>query len=148
MFLLRDLPTRSMIERYAAAHAPGKAATIEQTLAALRQASRLIRRLDTFFAAHDISLLRFLILMVIDREPNRDWLTFSEIADRIDVSRPVLSRTIKSLRAAELLTETADTKDARITRLSISADGQARFDSLLPDYFAILADADALEKQE
>ena len=138
MFFLKSLPTDAMIGRFATQYAPGRAAQIGSTLQLLRDASQLIRQLDSFFARHDLSQLKFLILMVIDREPGRKALRFSDIAARIDVSRPVLSRTVNAMLDAGLLHEAPDEKDARVRHLSITPAGQSAFDALLPEYFVIL----------
>ncbi len=138
MFFLQDLPSLEMIDRYASQHAAGKAREIERTLQTLRAASRLIRVLDTYFAQHDFSQLRFLILMVIDRDPGRDRFTFSEIAAKTDVSKPVMSRTIRNLVESGLLVEEADEEDGRVRHYSISPLGQEKLASLLPDYFKLL----------
>ena len=138
MFFLKALPTDTMIARFADQYAPGKTGEIGETLKLLRDASRLIRQLDAFFARHDLSQLKFLILMVIDREPAREALRFSDIAARIDVSRPVLSRTVNAMLESGLLGETPDDKDARVRHLAIAPAGQTVFNSLLPEYFAIL----------
>ncbi|MEM5518652.1 MarR family transcriptional regulator [Henriciella sp. AS95] len=138
MFFLKDLPSLDMIERYADQHAAGKAREIERTLHTLRAASRLIRLLDAYFARHDFSQLRFLILMVIDRDTQRDRFTFSEIAAKTDVSKPVMSRTMRSLVESGLLVEETDPDDGRVRHYSISPLGQDKLASLLPEYFALL----------
>ncbi|WP_084420193.1 MarR family winged helix-turn-helix transcriptional regulator [Henriciella litoralis] len=145
MFFLKDLPTRDMIERYAATHAAGRAGDIQRTLNLMGAVSRLIRTLDAFFAAHDFSQLKFMILMVIDRELETDSLTFSQIASKIDVSRPVLSRTVASLLDAGFLLEQADKQDGRVRHLSISPDGRSKLETLWPEYFTLLTDRAAKE---
>ncbi len=138
MFFLQDLPSLEMIDRYASQHAAGKAKEIERTLHTLRAASRLIRVLDAYFARHDFSQLRFLILMVIDRDTGRDRFTFSEIAAKTDVSKPVMSRTISNLVESGLLIEEAGKADGRVRHYSISPPGEEKLASLLPGYFALL----------
>lgn len=139
MFFLKDLPTRRMIEGYAAHHAadPG---TIRDGLAMLRRASLLIRRLDTYFAQHGFSQLRFLFLIVIDREEKRDSLTVGEITDRLDVSGPVVARTLRTLLEDGLVTRTPDPDDSRIRHIALTPLGQARLAQILPGYFGIIAE--------
>ncbi len=139
MFFLAELPTRDMIDGYAGRHAPGQGQAIEDTLLLLRRASALIRQLDTYFAGHGFSQLRFLTLIVIDREPVRDWLSFSEVASRLDVSRPVVSRTVRSLVEDGFLTERPDADDKRSRRLSLTRKASGKLDALLPGYFEIIA---------
>ncbi|MEO1101304.1 MAG: MarR family transcriptional regulator [Pseudomonadota bacterium] len=139
MFFLAELPTRDMIEGYADRHAPGQGQAIKDALVLMRRASALIRELDAYFAGHGLSQLRFLTLIVIDREPDRDWLSFSEVAARLDVSRPVISRTVRALVGDGLLQERPDADDKRARRLSLTPKAARALEALLPGYFSIIA---------
>ncbi|WP_298159917.1 MarR family transcriptional regulator, partial [Ferrovum sp.] len=80
-----------------------------------------MRILDAYFAKHNLSQLRFLILIVLDREIDRDGLMASEIAARLDVSRSVMTRTLKTLLDDELLDCDEHDADgrAKIIRLTL-----------------------------
>ena len=97
MFFLKELPTRRMIDAYTARHEGVESAVVSDALAMMRRASLLIRELDRYFAEHDLSQIRFLVLIVIDREEDRDSLSPLEISRRIDVSKPVTTRTLKGM---------------------------------------------------
>lgn len=128
-----------MVDGYAE-HMPGiDPVVISDALLMMRQASVLVRRLETYFAAHQLSQLRFLIMMVIDREVDRRSLTAVEIADRLDVSKPVLTRAIGRLNDDGLIESTADTADGRAKQIELSPKGRRRLKSILPDYFRKLA---------
>lgn len=140
MFFLKTLPTRAMIARYDA-QLDGvdiDVATVEQALTLLRRASRLVRQLDQFFAVHGFSQLRFLILIVIDREPDADGLSPSEIADRLDVSRPVLTRTLGLLEREGLATRRPAVGDNRGKLVRLTDEGRARLHTLMPEYITLL----------
>lgn len=140
MFFLKELPSRQMVAGYAEAHdVPADA--IADGLTLMRRASLLIRRLERYFADHRLSQLRFLILIVIDREPERDSLTVGEITDRLDVAGPVVARTLGVLVADGLVASDADRRDARVKHVRLTPDGHATLRRLLPGYFAIIADA-------
>ncbi len=124
-----------MIEGYGDRFSPGSEASIEQALIMMRNASVLVRRIDHYFAANGLSQLRFLIMIVIDREIDRDWLTQAEIAEKLDVSKPVMTRTVRTLLKAGLLSVEADKEDRRIKRLSLTSEGRALLFDLLPGYF-------------
>lgn len=127
-----------MIARYGEAVDGVDVETVDDALTMLRRASRLVRALDRFFAARGFSQLRFLILIVIDREPEADGLSPSAIADRLDVSRPVLTRTLQALERDGLIALAVDDQDNRAKRVRLTPDGAARLHALLPDYFALL----------
>ena len=138
MFFLKDLPTKSMVENYSELYCPSHSAEVLQRLKMMREASILVRKLDSYFASHDLSQLKFLILIVIDRELDRDWLYAVEISERLDVSKPVLSRAIKALTDNGFLSTSKDLKDGRAISLALSDKGKSTLKSLLPDYFNIL----------
>ncbi|MCH2256028.1 MAG: MarR family transcriptional regulator [Alteromonas sp.] len=138
MFFLKELPTKAMVENYAELYCPAHSAEVTQRLKMMREASILVRQLDSYFASHDISQLKFLILIVIDRELERDWLYAVEISERLDVSKPVLSRTIKALTDSGFLSTSKDSKDGRAIVLTLTDKGKRTLESLLPDYFNIL----------
>ena len=138
VFFLKDLPSRRMVSGYADRFEGVDPARVAGALSLMRAASVLIRELEAYFAAHDLSQLRFLVLIVIDREPDRKSLSVSEIANRLDVSRPVLTRTLRSLEEARLVAVTRNEDDARSKELSLTKAGSAKLKAVLPGYFAIL----------
>lgn len=138
MFFLKSLPSRQMIEAYVARFDGVDPQRVDRALTLMRDASLLIRRLESYFAQHGLSQLRFLALIVIDREPERDRLAVSEIADRLDVSRPVVTRTLQSLEAAGLVATSPADSDGRSRHVHLSAAGKAVLKRILPGYFALL----------
>lgn len=138
MFFLKELPTQEMVERYSKTYCPRQAALVTRKLEMMRDASILVRKLDKYFASHGLSQLKFLILLVIDREIEREWLYAYEISERLDVSKPVLSRAIKKLVENGLLKTSKDSEDGRAIVLEIADKGQVLLQELLPEYFQIL----------
>ncbi|WP_260027808.1 MarR family winged helix-turn-helix transcriptional regulator [Leisingera caerulea] len=127
-----------MVQAYAAP-CGADPAQITGALVMMRRASLLIRRLDGYFAAHGLSQLRFLVLIVIDREPERQSLTPNEIAQRIDISKPVLSRTLHALEQDSLIRLASSRTDGRSKEVFLTAEGRQRLHDLLPGYFSILS---------
>lgn len=138
MFFLKDLPTKAMIQGYQQKYHELDVTQVEQALQTMRQASLMIRQLEEYFAKHNLSQLRFLILMVIDREPTRNELTAIEIAQRLDVSKPVLSRAIKRLVDDGVLNCEENTQDKRAKCLSLTESGKTLLTQVLPNYFKLL----------
>lgn len=139
MFFLKDLPSQQMVGTYAEAYGADPA-HISSALLMMRRASLLIRSLDAYFAAHGLSQLRFLVLIVIDREPDRDWLTPNEIAQRIDVSKPVMTRTLQSLQQDGLISISASPSDGRSKEAALTPEGRQRLQDTLPGYFKLLSE--------
>ncbi len=139
MFFLKELPTRQMLQGYEARYPDMNAGTVDDALRLLRRASLLMRELEAFFASHGMSQTRFLVMIVIDREPEQDGLLPSEVAARLDVSRPVATDTIKALVQAGLLTSVRASDDGRARRVSLTARGREALAGLLPGYFELIA---------
>lgn len=128
-----------MIQGYAEAYGVAPR-TIASGLAMMRRASLMIRRLESYFNDQGLSQLRFLVLIVIDREPDRDTLTVGELTERLDVAGPVVARTLRVLLDDGLITQAKDTGDARIKHVGLTRFGQERLEALLPGYLAIIAE--------
>lgn len=135
-----------MIDGYAVNHSNVDSDVVLATLHMMRQASLLVRRLESYFAEHDLSQLRFLAMIVIDREPERNSLLASEIAERLDVSRPVTTRTIQSLASAGLVRVEADEEDGRSKCVALTRDGRRKLSEVLPGYFALLSESSPEEQ--
>lgn len=135
MFFLKELPTRQMLEAYQKRFPDMKIDTVESALRLLRRASLLLRILDAYFAKHNLSQLRFLILVVLDREIDRDGLMASEVAARLDVSRPVMARTLKTLSDDELLDLDEHDADGRAKLIRLTSKGRRTLHEALPGYY-------------
>ncbi|WP_421991037.1 MarR family winged helix-turn-helix transcriptional regulator [Qipengyuania sp.] len=138
MFFLKELPSRRMVEGYADRFDGVDPAKVLGALELMRAGSILIRELEAYFASRDLSQLRFLTLILVDRESDRTSLTVGEIAERLDVSRPVVTRTMQSLEQAGLIAISANEDDARSKEVSLTRTGQSKLGEVLPGYFAIL----------
>ena len=138
MFFLKELPSRQMVEGYADRFEDCDSNEVLRALRIMRDGSLLIRELEGYFARHALSQLRFLAMIVIDREPDRDSLTAGEIAERLDVSRPVVTRTLQALEKAGLMATTSNAADARARDVALTPAGRTRLEEVLPGYFAIL----------
>lgn len=138
MFFLKDLPSQQMVKGYADRFEGVDPAKVLSALELMRSGSILIRELEAYFAEQDLSQLRFLTLILIDREPERTTLAVSEIAERLDVSRPVVTRTLQSLERAGLIGIVVSENDARSKNVSLTRSGKSKLDVVLPGYFAIL----------
>lgn len=138
MFFLKELPTRQMIQAYADQYPMDNAGSVESALLMMRQASLLVRQIEAYFSTHNTSQLRFLILIVIDREPEKNSLLVSEISERIDVSRPVMTRTLQSMVDERLIIMKTDDSDARAKQVSLTKKGCRFLESVLPGYFDVI----------
>ena len=140
MFFLKALPSQRMAEGFT-----GSSKEAESVVAALqkmRLASLLIREVERYFREHGLSQLQFLVLIAIKREPDRDSLRATELAERLDVSKPVLHRTIRALIADGYIDAREDLNDRRAEQLALTSAGDEKLAALLPGYFNILISFD------
>lgn len=135
MFFLKELPTKTMIDKYTTHLSGHEKNSIAEALSIMRKASLLERNIETYFSTYNLSQLRFLILIVIDREADRTSLYAHEIASRLDVSRPVLTRTLKKLIEDGLLISNDDEIDKRTKKISLTEKGLSCLSEVLPGYF-------------
>lgn len=138
MFFLKELPSKRMVEGYADRFEGVDPTKVLEALELMRAGSILIRELEAYFATQSLSQLRFLTLILIDREPNRTALAASEIAEKLDVSRPVITRTLQNLGQAGLVAIAASANDARSKHVSLTRSGEQKLREVLPGYFSIL----------
>ena len=140
MFFLKTLPSLEMVQGYT--NDGAAAETVLDALGMLRRASLLLRRIEQYFANHGLSQQKFLIMVVIDREPERTSLRLSEIAERLDVSKPVLHRTIKAMIAAGLLASRPDPNDGRSDLIQLTTQAKDLMAQIMPGYFEILLETE------
>ena len=135
MFFLKELPSQEMVRGYVDQINGVDSESVANALLMMRQASVLVRKLETYFSAHQLSQLRFLVLMVIDREIEQQSLTAVEIIKRLDVSKPVMTRTLQRLMKDDLITSSLDKDDGRAKRISLTQKGRDLLTEMLPGYF-------------
>ncbi|WP_422366125.1 MarR family transcriptional regulator [Pelagibius sp.] len=140
MFFLKDLPTQDMLQGYQARFPVMDAPTVETALKLLRRASLLLRELDAYFAAHRLSQTRFLILVLLDRDPTVDGLSVTEIAGKLDISKPIVTNTLRALAADGLLKIVTNEDDLRARWVTLTARGRKRLHKVLPGYFELIQD--------
>jgi DNA-binding MarR family transcriptional regulator len=128
-----------MIDGYVSATGVGDVDSVAQALSMMREASQLGRLLDAYFGSHNLSQLKFHILIVIDREPDTDSLRQSEINQRLDISKPVLHRTVTSLLKDGLLVRRDDPEDSRAHLLALTGEGKTVLAAVLPGYFQAIS---------
>jgi DNA-binding MarR family transcriptional regulator len=138
MFFLKDLPTREILESYNRRFPEMDVDAVERALSMLRRASVLMRELEAYFSSHGLSQTRFLIMILLDREPGNNGLNSREIALKLDVSKPVVSKTVGGLEGEGHIASTHDPQDARARRLTLTAQGRKELHALLPGYYELI----------
>ena len=100
----------------------------------------MLRELEGYFARHGLSQTRFLILILLDRDPRVQGLSATEIAGKLDISKPIVSNTLKALAREGLLDITENAEDRRARWVTLTSQGRKRLRALLPGYFTLIQD--------
>lgn len=142
MFFLKTLPTRHILEQYKIRFPNMDVDAVETALHQLRRASLLLRAIETYFAQYDLSQTQFLTLIILDREETArtDGLAPSAIADRLDVSRPVITDTIKTLLRKGLIESRPSPTDKRAKLIFLTEGGQKKLEDVLPGYYRVISE--------
>ncbi|MGU7775205.1 MarR family winged helix-turn-helix transcriptional regulator [Burkholderia sp. MR1-5-21] len=138
MFFLKELPSRQVLETYRERFPAMNVDHVDAALHMLRRASLLMRELDGYFAGHGLSTLRYLILVVLDRENRAEGLKASELAASLDVSRPVMTRTLQSMIDDGTLECAPCDDDGRAKLVSLSGSGKNTLNRILPGYYELI----------
>ncbi|MGH1351009.1 MAG: MarR family winged helix-turn-helix transcriptional regulator [Methyloligellaceae bacterium] len=140
MFFLKDLPTREMLNAYGDVYPDMKPDAVEKALILLRHASLLMRDLEKYFAKHSLSQTRFIILILLDRQPDQDGLTAIDLVSKMDISKTVISKTVHSLEKEGLIKISEHKHDARSKWLRLTVSGKKVLSDVLPGYYKIIND--------
>ena len=138
MFFLKELPTQKILEGYAKRFPNMDAGKTAKVLKQLRSASILLRRLEAYFADHDLSQTRFLIMIVLDRNPPQKVLAMKDLVECLDVSKPIISNTLKALQKDGYIEITACEYDGRSKRITLTKSGERKLIDVLPGYYEII----------
>lgn len=140
MFFLKDLPSRQMLESYKERFPEMNVDNVGGALRMLRRASILLRQLEAYFAKHDLSQTRFYILIILDREGKDGGLQAMDIADKLDISRPIVTNTLKSLKGREFINISNHTEDGRAKWITLTDQGRDKLNVVLPGYYLTIHD--------
>jgi DNA-binding MarR family transcriptional regulator len=138
MYFLKQLPSRAILERYKSHFPEMDIKKTEQALHLLRKASLLIRELEQYFATHNLSQTRFYILIILDRDSSYKNFCLMDFVKRMDVSKPVITKTLKSLQQQKLVQVVSSQTDARFKTVTITTTGRDALYSVLPGYYTII----------
>lgn len=141
MFFLKELPTREILERYHERFPGMRPEVVMEALHLMKKGSLLIRRLDEYFAGQGLSQLRYMILVVIDRQRGRDEMTVTELAANLDVSKPVMTRTLKGLAEDGLVDVAAGPDDRRVKLVRLTRAARDKLAAILPGYYETIQTA-------
>ena len=112
--------------------------TVAAALKLLRRASLLLRELEAYFAGHGLSQTRFLILVLLDRDPAVEGLSVTAIAEKLDISKPIVTNSLKALEGEGFISIAGNPEDRRARWVTLTAKGRRKLRTVLPGYFEVI----------
>ena len=151
MFTLRDLPSQKILQNMARRYPEIDPDAVEACLLLLRVASDLMAAGECMFARHGISTSRFMVLMILNRDPEAG-LSPSQLADKGGVTRATMTGLLDSLERDGLVTREHDSEDRRGVTIRLTSEGLGFLDRMLPGHFrrisGVMADLNEQEKKD
>ncbi|WP_022667857.1 MarR family winged helix-turn-helix transcriptional regulator [Desulfospira joergensenii] len=135
MFYLLDQPTQKEFQDLAQRYREMDPSSVKATVTLLRVGSDLLTGFETLLRRYGLSQGRFLILIVMNREP--DKLTRPSIlAEQIGVTRATMTGLIEGLARDGLVQRIPHGNDRRKMNLKLTPGGKDVLETLLPDYWS------------
>ncbi|MGH1467931.1 MAG: MarR family winged helix-turn-helix transcriptional regulator [Bdellovibrionales bacterium] len=110
---------------------------MQLSLSLLKLSSILITTLEKYFSEFNLTLAKFIALIVLQRE-DREYLLISEIADNMGVSKKNTSRLLESLKKEKLISISPCSKDRRVKKVALLTKGKKILNLTLPGYYELL----------
>lgn len=134
MLQLKDLPDAKILQKFADRYPEADVDSVMQFLNILRIGSDISEALDGFLGKYELLQGRWWVLILLMRE---DSLTSapSELAKKAGVSRATMTGLIDGLEREKLVARLTDKTDRRKYSIKLTPAGQAKLDSVMPDYY-------------
>lgn len=133
MFLLEELPDYKTMRRFASDYPEMEVSTTAACLRILKVASVMLRELERHFARHGLSQARFLALIVLEREPEKQQMPV-EIARKMGISKKNTTRLLALMEQDGLITIKAHATDKRASIVMATRKGKKLLADVIPGY--------------
>ncbi len=138
-FLLRDIPSRDTLDRFADRYPAVDPLATEAFLRLMRAGSDCLDFLDRTLHEHDLLHGRWITMVLLMREPDRTALP-SELGRKQGVSRATITGLLESLENDGYVQRLADPRDGRRLLAKLTRKGVAKLDRVMPDYYQRVAE--------
>lgn len=151
MLLPRDIPNPEQIAALERRYGCVDGAACEACILLLHTANDVVSAFSTHLAAHDMSQGRFIVLMMLNRDPEKHFMP-SQLAELCCVTKATMTGLVDGLERDGLVTRHPSQDDRRATFVSLSPAGLALLDRILPPHFervaALMQDLSPAERKE
>ena len=138
MLLLKEVPKYECLLESAKRYPELDPSATEAFLHLMRTSTELTEAFDALHASHNISHGRFIVLMLLNRDPEKP-VNPADLADRASVTRATITGLIDTLERDGFVKREHTLDDRRMMLVRLTAEGRGYFDKILPDYFRQVA---------
>lgn len=135
MLHVKDLPDKAILSKFAERYPQANSDNVLRFLTVLQVATDLTSALNHYLAEYDLLQGRWWVLLLLMRESDLT-ATPSQLAAKAGVSRATMTGLIEGLYEQQLITRVRAATDRRQVKIRLTAQGQAKLDSLMPGYYA------------
>ena len=134
----KDIPKHEALKALAGRYPDLDPSAIEACVALLRVAGEMFGAFKEHFARHGTSQGRFIILMLLNLDPDRG-ASPSELADKAGVTRATITGLLDGLESDGLVQRIPLAGDRRSYSICLTPKGRSFMDAMLPDHFRRMA---------
>jgi DNA-binding MarR family transcriptional regulator len=134
----KDIPKHEALKAHAARYPDLDPSAVEACIALIRVAGEMISGFGEHFARHGTSQGRFIILVLLNRDPDKG-LSPSELADMSSVTRATVTGLLDGLESDGLVRRAHTASDRRSHTICLTAKGKRFMNRMLPDHFRRMA---------
>ena len=139
MLLLKDLPKYECLLAHSRRYPDLDPSAVEAYLHLMRVGTDVFEAFTRYFGGkYDISQGRFLVLMLLNRDPAKPFNP-AELADRAGVARATMTGLIDTLERDGFVTREIAHEDRRMMLVRLTPKGRNFLDHMLPDYYRRIA---------
>jgi len=138
LLMLKDLPQYDCLLKAAGRYPTLDPTANEAFLHLLRTGDMVFEDIGHFLTRHNISQGRLTVMILL----HRPWLTTftpASLADESGVTRATMTGLIDTLEKDGMVIRQADAQDRRTVHVSLTEQGCAILEMMLPDYFACIS---------
>lgn len=135
MFYLLDQPTEEEFQNLDRRYKEMDPLSVKAAVTMLKTGSDLLTGFETMLKKYGLSQGRFLILVVMNRQPDRET-TPSVLAEKIGVTRATMTGLIDGLEKDGLVIRSPHKDDRRKQSLRLTQMGKVVLEEVLPDYWS------------
>ena len=138
MLLPRDLPNPEQIASMERRYGCVDGGACETVITLLQTTNDVITAFSTYLGTHEMSQGRFIVLMILNRDPSRLHMP-SQLAELCGVTKATMTGLVDGLENEGLVVRHPSPDDRRVTLVGLSPKGIELLDRILPSHFARVA---------